>query len=126
MPVAMAQKIRELSQASDPKAGIINAVGDLSNEIVMWDLVLVGTYFRPEKTAGGIIRPMENVQEDAYQGKVGLILKKGPDVGADLEVGDWIVYSIKDGWAVTINGAPCRLVPYEKVRMRLSAPDKVF
>lgn len=126
MPVAMAQKIKELSQAADPKAAIINAAGDLSNETVMWDLVLVGTYFRPEKTAGGIIRPMENVQEDAYQGKVGLILKRGPDVGEDLEVGDWVVYSIKDGWAVTINGVPCRLVPYEKIRMRLSAPDKVF
>lgn len=127
MPVVNAQKIQAISQATDPKVGIINAVGDLSKEIVLWDLVLVGTYIRPEKTIGGIIRPLENVQEDQFQGKSGLVLKLGEDITEPrVEVGQWAVYSIKDGLAITVNGAPCRLVPHDRIRMVTSNPDVVF
>lgn len=126
MPLVSAAKTQEISQAADPKQAILAAVGDISKEMVLWDLILVGTFIRPEKTTGGIIRPMENVQEDIYQSKVGLVLKKGPESGEDVRLGDWIVYSIKDGWAITLNGCACRLVPYDRVRMVLSSPDVVF
>lgn len=126
MPVVTANKVQAISQAVNPKLAIINAVGDLSKEDVLWDLVLVGTYIRPEKTRGGIIRPMENIQEDSFQGKVGLILKKGPQASDVVSEGDWVVYSIKDGWSVTINDTPCRLVPSERIRMKLSNPNVVF
>ena len=126
MPVVTANKVQAISQAVNPKLAIINAVGDLSKEDVLWDLVLVGTYIRPEKTRGGIIRPMENSQEDSFQGKVGLILKKGPQASDVVSEGDWVVYSIKDGWSVTINDTPCRLVPSERIRMKLSNPNVVF
>jgi len=126
VPVVTAQKTQEISQAKDPKQAIISAVGDISKEIVLWDLVLVGTFIRPERTMGGIIRPMENVQEDVYQSKVGLVLKKGPDAGPDVEIGEWVVYSIKDGWAITLNGCACRLVPYDRIRMVLTSPEVVF
>lgn len=131
-----APKIAEISQASDPKQAILKAVGDLSKTKVNTDLVLIGTYIRPEKTVGGIIRPKENVEEDQHQGKVGLVLKKGPLAygdweddatrGESAELHTWVVYAIKDGWALEINGTPCRLIPYDKLRMQLPDPKMVF
>lgn len=127
MALVAASKIQAISQSKDPKQAIIEAAGDLSKESVLWDLVLIGTYIRPEKTTGGIIRPRENVEEDAYQSKTGVVLKFGRDVQDPVyDVGDWVVYSIKDGWAITVNGTPCRLVPYDRVRMKLSDPSVVF
>lgn len=145
MTVASAKKIEMLAQAEDPRLAIIEAVGDLGEQEVFSDLVLVGTFIRNEKTAGGIIRPMDNVREDEYQGKVGLVLAKGPLAYADSEIeydrageivadcrgqnariGTWVVYAIKDGWPVQINGVPCRFVPYDKLRMRITDPNLVF
>jgi len=127
MPVVNANKIQAISQSADPKAGIIKAVGDLSEAVVLYDLVLVGTYIRPEKTVGGIIRPLENVQEDQFQGKSGLVLKLGQDIkNPAVGVGDWVAYSIKDGMGLTVNGTPCRLVPHDRIRMIIPNPDMVF
>src|SRR6266702_1858028 len=102
MPVHSASKIEQISQASDPKAAIIKAAGDLSGATVAGDLVLVGTYIRNERTAGGIIRPVDVVKEDEYQGKAGLVLKTGPLAYADWEEDNskgqsanlhtWVVY----------------------------------
>ena len=136
MVVLSASKIEQISQSSDPKAAILKAVGNLGDQVVFSDLVLVGTYIRNEKTSGGIIRPTENVKEDEYQGKVGLVLKKGPLAYADWEddetrgqsaqIHSWVVFAIKDTWPVQINGTPCRFVPYDKLRMRLTDPTLVF
>lgn len=136
MVVLSASKIEQISQSNDPKQAIIKAVGDLSKQVIFSDLVLVGTYIRNEKTAGGIIRPKEVLQEDEYQGKVGLVLKKGPLAFADWEEDEfrgenaqlhsWVVFAIKDTWPVQINGTACRFVPYDKLRMRLTDPTLVF
>jgi hypothetical protein len=130
--VLSASKIGQIAQAADPKKAILAAIGDLSGVEVYSDLVLVGIFIRPEKTAGGIIRPPENIQEDEYQGKVGLVLKSGPIAYGDwedpgergymAEIGSWVVFAIKDGWAVQFNGVPCRFVPYDKLRARLEDP----
>ncbi len=127
MPIVGASKIAELSQAKNPKIALLTAVGDLSKEEVLWDLVLIGTYIRPEKTSGGVFRPIDNIKEDEYQGKTGLVLKLGNDIADPVvNVGDWVVYSIKDGWAATVNGVPCRLVPHDRIRMKVTNPDMVF
>lgn len=123
--------IVELSQVPPKmaKAIYIQKMGNISGIEVASDLVLVATYFRPEKTAGGIIRPDDNIREDEYQGKVGLAVKLGPaqDVtDGFISTGDWVVYSIKDGWSVTVNGMACRLVPLERIRMKVSDPSVVF
>jgi hypothetical protein len=134
--VLSASTIEKIAQAADPKQAIITAIGDLSGMRVAGDLVLVGTYIRPEKTTGGIIRPREVIQEDEWQGKVGLVLKTGPlayadweddpEKGSMAEPGGWVVYAIKDGWPVQINGVACRYVPYEKIRARVDNPAMVF
>lgn len=136
MAVMTAKKVEEIARAANPKVALIQAVGDLTQEVVLSDLVLIATYIRPEKTTGGIIRPIDNIKEDEFQGKVGLIVSKGPLAYDDLNddgttestcnVGDWVVFSIKDGWAVTVNGTACRLIPYERIRMKISNPDVVF
>jgi hypothetical protein len=136
MPVLSASKIEQISQSLNPREAIINAVGDLSKEYVFADLVLVGTYIRNEKTSGGIIRPADVLKEDEYQSKVGLVLKFGPLAYADWEDDEhrglnarlhtWVVFAIKDTWPVQIRGTPCRFVPYDKLRMRLTDPTMVF
>lgn len=136
MPVLSSPKIERLSQAADPKQAIIKAVGNISGLKVGSDLVLLGTYIRNEMTAGGIIRPKENVEEDEYQGKVGLVLKAGPMAaggwedeatsGQMAELHTWVVYQIKDAWPVQINGTPCRFVPYEKIRAQIPEPSMVL
>ncbi|SRR6266849_1935892 len=134
--VLSASKLELISQAADPRQAIGAALGDLDGIAVFSDLVLVGTFIRPEMTAGGIIRPKEVVQEDEFQGKVGLVLKTGPLAYADwedpaergemAEIGSWVVYAIKDGWPVQINGVACRFIPYEKLRARVDDPKMVF
>lgn len=44
----------------------------------MRNKIIVATYVRPEVTAGGIIVPQKTQDEDRWQGKVGLVLKRGP------------------------------------------------
>jgi len=104
-------------------------VGDLGNFDIFHNQILVVTYVRPEKTAGGIIRPGVNVQEDEYQGKVGLVVKVGPTAfldtededfqGQNVEVGDWVVFRVGDGWQLTIRDTACRILSDRTIRMRI-------
>lgn len=136
MSVHSAPKLEFISQAKDKKQAIIDSVGDLAGVEVFSDLVLVGTYIEDEKTAGGIYKPKSTVQESEFQGKVGLVLKSGPLAYGDWEEGDeigknaqpstWVVFAIKDGWPVQINGVACRFIPYEKLRARVADPAMVF
>jgi hypothetical protein len=137
MSVHSAPKIHQISQAADPKRGIIDAAGDLKSIEVFSDLVLIGTYIRSEKTVSGkLILPKEYLEEDEHQSKTGLVLKAGPlaygdwedDVsrGTNATLHTWVAFAIKDTWPCQVNGAPCRFVPYDKLRARLSDPRMVF
>jgi co-chaperonin GroES (HSP10) len=136
MPVVSAQKITQLSQAKDPKTAMLEAIGDTSGEELFHNQILVVTYVRPEKTTGGIIRPQTNVGEDEYQGKVGLVVKKGKTAfvsddeqdfkDQDVDVGDWVVYRVGDGWALTIRGTPCRILTDRTIRMKVKSPEDIF
>ncbi len=131
MPVASAKKIVELSQADDPKEAIKRAVGPLDFQ-TLWDLVLVGTYIQPERRKSGLYLPQEAVREDEYQGVVGLILQMGPEAQKLAEetngpkVGDWVVYNINSAWSMHLRDAPCRQLPYEKIRMRIPDPKVIY
>ncbi len=129
--------IENVSRSADPKKAILDAVGDISGVDIMANEVLVGTYIRPEKTSGGIIRPTGNVQEDVWQGKVGLVLKWGIKAYQDdadykfeeidkIKPGQWAVFMIGDARAISIGGYPCRLVRDSNLRMRIQDPNIVF
>ncbi len=137
LSIASASKIEQISQAKDKKQGIIDAVGDLSAAEVLTDLVLIGTFIRDEKRASGLFLPQDHLKEDEFQGKVGLVLQRGPfayteyadgtnDGGKNAELHTWVVFAIKDTWPLQINGVACRVIPYEKLRMRVSDPTMVF
>lgn len=137
MAIASATKIEQISQATDKRKGIVDAVGDLAGVELFTDLVLIGTYIRDEKRASGLILPQDTLKEDEFQGKVGLVLKRGPhavieyqdgsdDGGENAKEGSWVVFAIKDTWPLQINGVACRVVPYNKIRMRVDDPRMVF
>lgn len=130
------QAIDFVSQSVDPKAEMIKKVGNLKEIEVMYNMVLVATYIRPSKTKGGIIRPDQNVEEDVWQGKVGLVLKCGPDAfkddadmtfnGQKAEVGEWVVFKVGDAWQLLVGDWPCRLVRDSGIRMKLASPLAVL
>ncbi len=136
MSIVSARKTSQLSLASDPKQALLEAVGDLSNYEVFHNQILVAVYVRPEKTSGGIIRPGSNVQEDEYQGKVGLVVKIGPTAfldsddetfqGQNVQIGDWVVFRVGDGWQLTIRDTACRILTDRTIRMRIKTPGDIF
>lgn len=141
MSVASATKIEEISRAQadgkTAKQALLDAIGDISSVEIFTDLVLVATFIRSERRASGLLLPKENLQEDEYQGKACLVLKAGPhayteyadgttDGGRNATVHSWVVVAIKDSWPLQINGVACRVVPYDKIRMRVSNPTMVL
>lgn len=128
--------VMKMHHDRDPREALTEAIGDLSGVELFHNQVLVVTYKRPEKSAGGIYYTDTTRKEDEYQGKVGLVVKKGPIAfvddaavkfaGQDVAVGDWISYRASDGWALTVNGQHCRMLEDSHVKLRLDSPDRVY
>ena len=128
--------IDAISSAANPRQAIFDFVGDLTDFEVIGDRVLVGIYMRPAKTKGGIIRPDSNKEEDVYQGKVGLVLKWGPDAfrntetgelySQTIDVGEWGVIFVGDGKQIEVNGTPCRLVKDTSFVAKIKNPEIVL
>ena len=107
---------------------------------VLHNNILVAIYVRPDKTHGGIALPERIRKEDVYQGKVGIVLKKGPlafvdddrnkFAGKDVNPGDWIAFRAQDGWTLDLQGVtgpvPCRVLEDVHVKMVLVAPDAIY
>lgn len=129
--------INEVAESADPKQAILDKVGSALDSVdVMYNMVLLGIYIRPSKTKGGIIRPDANVEEDVWQGKVGLVLKCGTQSFVDdpgftfggerAELGEWVVFRVGDAWSLVVNGYPCRLVKDTAIRMKVKDPNVIF
>lgn len=120
----------------DPAKAILDEIGDLSTVEVFNNQLLVAVYIRPEQTKSGILLPGQTRDEDKYQSKVGLVLKKGPSAfedtsgewfkDVDINVNDWIVMRSSDGWSITVNGILCRMLDDMNVRGRVDHPDRVW
>ena len=125
-----------MAHDTDPREHLKKEVGDLSGVEIFNMQVLVAVYIRPEKTKSGIILSDKTRDEDRFQSKVGLIVKKGPSAfvdddgkwfsGLDIKEGDWIVFRPSDGWNVTVNGTLCRMLDDMSIRGRISHPDQVW
>ena len=115
---------------------IVASIGSLDDIEVYGNRVLVGIYIPPEKTAGGIILTDKQRDENQYQGKVAVVLKKGPLAfendrnvdfkGQDVKVGDWAVYRISDGFPLDVRGVHCRLLEDTDIRMRVTDPLMIY
>jgi len=120
----------------DPKEVLLEQVGDISKIEVFNMQVLVAVYIRPEKTKSGLFLSDRARDEDRYQSKVGLIIRKGPTAfvdkdgewfsGLEIKEGDWIVFRPSDGWNITVNGTLCRMLDDMSVRARIEHPDQVW
>ena len=128
-----------LASISIPTAAeeLQNKLGDLSGISLIGNHVLVAIYKRPEKTKGGIYLTDNALQEDIYQGKIGLIIKTG-EKAFDREwckiygdsvvpkVGDWVVTKVYDTWQQEVNGVPTRQFKDSDVRAVIKSPDMVY
>jgi co-chaperonin GroES (HSP10) len=138
-------KLREIAQAAqnDPYAALMDALPKAAFEYeVFHSKVLVATYIPPERTKGGIIKPDRSLQEDRFQGKVGLVIKCGPLAfeddrvnhfgGVKIKPGDWVTYRPSDGieiFFVDDNGrdaVPCRLIEDSNVLGRTPDPALIY
>lgn len=119
------------------KDEILAGLGEaLTNAEVFHNQILIGIYMKPGKTAGGILLTQKTIDEDKWQGKVGVVLKKGPMTfvndgtvdfhGQDVEVGDWVVYRVSDGMSLDLNGVHCRLIEDTHIKMRVSDPTAIY
>lgn len=116
---------------------IMSGIGEALDGITIFhNQMLIGVYIRPEKTKGGIIMTQATLDEDKWQGKVGLVLKKGPLAfkddarnnfgGQTVELGDWVMYRVSEAPAISINGVHCRLLEDIHVRGVISTPEFIY
>lgn len=122
----------------NPKKILFDKYSEIVKDIPIYGpSVLVAIYRRPEKTAGGIIRPSSSLDEDIYQGKVGLVLKTGPyppDAednkffdGKAPQVGDWVVFRASDGisFGLLDKKGDCRFLK-DRRSIWMTIPDPEF
>lgn len=144
MTVTAYKKLRDIAQsaATDAKAALLDAVGDISGFEVFHAQVLVATYIQPERTKGGIILADRTLAEDRFQGKIGLVLKVGPRAfvddginqfgGVKVAIGDWVTYRASDGFELFFvdangrDGTPCRLIEDVNIKGRIANPAAIY
>jgi co-chaperonin GroES (HSP10) len=120
----------------DPKQKLLDEIGDISAFEIFNNQILVAVYIRPNKTKSGIYLSDQSREEDKVQGKVGLVVKKGPAAFVDetsewfkdisVEENDWVVFRPSDGWSITVNNVLCRIIDDTAVRGKVDAPDRVW
>ena len=113
-----------------------DSIGDISSVEIFNNQILVAVYVRPQKTKSGIYLSDQSREEDKIQGKVGLVVKKGPSAFVDeanewfkdvsVEVNDWVVFRPSDGWSITVNNVLCRMIDDTAIRGKVDAPDRVW
>ena len=126
----------KMIHVTDPVQDLKKAVGDLLDIKIYNNWVLCAVYKRPERTASGLYLADTTRKEDEYQGKVGLVIKKGPLAfvdddktsfnGQDVELDEWVVFRASDGWALNVNGVLCRMLQDVQIRLVVPSPDVVY
>ena len=148
----MRTNLRALAEqaARNPAQPLLEAAGDLSDYEVFHNLVLVATYVPPAKIFKGpngedvaFHSSDKSLEENRFQGKVGLVLKVGPTAfqddgvakfgGAAIEPGDWVLYRPSDGFELFIRdrrkvseGLSCRLIEDVFVRGAVADPSLIY
>ena len=125
MPI-FAKSVNKLQSSYEE---IVAGIGQALDEFeVFHNQVLVGIFIREAKTDGGLILPTSTQNEDRYQGKSAVVLKKGPwafvDTDSiqfknDVSVGDWIIHRVSDGSPIDINGIACKLIEDVHIKGRI-------
>jgi len=122
--------------AADQRAEFLKATAKaLAGLKIMRNRVLVGTHVQRAKSAGGIIIPNRTLQESRFQGKVGLVLAKGPMAfkfpdecpSPEPEVGEWVFYRASDTWECGLGeDAPVRFVFDDSIVGIVENPEMIW
>jgi co-chaperonin GroES (HSP10) len=132
------QDLAERDHKTPFKDLVFKNIGNLDDYVVLGDDVLVATYVKTGKTAGGIILTDKSVDEDRWQGKVGLVLKLGESAfkyegpyeykGTVPKIGSYIVFHTSDTREIGIKGFSCRTISSSLVRMIIpdEAADAIY
>ncbi len=98
--------------------------------------ILVATYRRPEKTAGGILMSGSSLDEDKWQGVAALVLKLGDSAfkddgqttfaGFEAKQYDWVTFRPAVGVAREFNGLHCRIVEDRMIDAVIDDPTLVW
>jgi co-chaperonin GroES (HSP10) len=124
-----------MAHEDDPKDAILAALGDTSQIELFHNQVLLAVYIRPQKTKSGLYLTDKHTDEDRYQSKVGLLIKKGAQAfeqdgswftGLEFKESDWLVFRPSDGWSITVNGVLCRIFDDINIKGRVPHPDAVW
>jgi co-chaperonin GroES (HSP10) len=126
--------VESIASAKDPRKAIFDILGE-QLKVIVEDLygnrVLLATYVRPDKTAGGIYRPKESIEEDRYVGKAGLILALGDQAFENdaiykwkrkPKIGEWVFFYASDAREIGIAGLSCRIISDYKIAGRSGNP----
>ena len=121
---------------------IWDLLGDTLDSIAIFHNQILVAKFSPEKV-GSLFRADQSKNEDRWQSKVGLVLKKGPMAfvdddstkfhGQNVKLGQWVFYRSGDGYDadITPNGwsgdrIPCRMLEEAHIKGVLKTPDLVY
>lgn len=124
-----------MSHEEDPKQNLLEQLGDISQVELFHNQVLLAVYLRPEKTKSGLILTANHLDEDKYQSKVGLLVKRGPlafeqdgnwFTGMTFQDHEWLIFRPSDGWSITVNGVLCRIFDDISIKGRAPHPDSVY
>jgi len=116
-----------IEYTNDPKAFYLKRCKYFLSQVSLGtNNILVATYFLPAKInmKGPDNKPFpfiivsETQDETKWQGRVGLLVAKGPLAwksddrvdfgGTNYEIGDWVCYDRQDGRQIAINQVHCR------------------
>ena len=120
----------------DPAQELRDKIGYIDDVEIPLNNVLLAIYLMPQKTKSGIILSDETRDENLYQGKACLVLKKGPIAFQDAgnfkfhgvapQVGTWVVIRPSDGLKLDLNKVRCVLIADTQIKMVIPSPDVVW
>ena len=133
-----------LDTEQDTKDFVDRVLGDIDDIEVEHNWVLVVKHIRQVVARGVIAAPASEI-EDRWQGKVGLILKKGPAAfqddkdqrinfhGFNPDIGDWVIFRNSDGWDVDLGHRKgriaylsCRFIQDAFIVGRTKYPGRIY
>lgn len=128
-------KMTEIAEFVGPRdKALLHALeGAHKTQTILHSQVLVAGYIASARTAGGIFKIDKTIEEDRWQGNVGLVIGLGKGAfkddavakfhGDKLKVGDWVMYQPADGISMYINQVPCRLFQDTRILMKVTDPE---
>jgi co-chaperonin GroES (HSP10) len=126
-------KMTEIAETIGPRDKVLIAALGKFTHTVLHSQVLLAGYIPSSRTKGGIIRIDRTIEEDRWQGNIGLVIGIGKGAfkddsvaqfhGDKLKMHEWVFVNPADGIAMYINQVPCRLFQDSRILMKVTNPE---